>query len=492
MKTIHWHTAEWPARRGYIQKGRKRCCLGQNGKNSVGRDRLSCICGDKRQPDHAPLFQKSQPAGLGGTLLGIGLLQVALLACGWDKTLVLTLLPLTAYLPAIVCLHILSRSGFFQTVAAWTVGTIVYFVLKTIWKILMLWFTRLANLPGWGRSLLLTACLLLAAGGMLFLVFRFLRRPFRTYVLHNQTNWLLISFPVLMIILLFSYVGGSTTDNPLLVLLLLTACSIFLVLVRVLASASTIARLREAERAVSLQMAIQRREYEDVCKKMELGRTYRHDMRHHLLVLEGLAEQQDNPSITRYIQNLSGQLSAVEKETYCENPTVNAVLSSCIGQAREAGCSVTAQIRLPRELPFDEIDICVVLANALENAANACRKWEKENRYIRLSAELTEERRLIIAVENPCPVPVAFDADGFPAVPQREGHGIGLRSIDAVTRKYNGLFRCTCEEGEFRFKAVLFRRQVQAAPAAVPGRKKRLLSKRLASSALLPCSSFSL
>lgn len=158
--------------------------------------------------------KKASLLACGGTLLGIGLLQVALLACGWDKTLVLTLLPLTAYLPAIVCLHILSRSGFFQTVAAWTVSTIVYFVLKTIWKILMLWFTRLANLPGWGRSLLLTACLLLAAGGMLFLVFRFLRRPFRTYVLHNQTNWLLISFPVLMIILLFSYVGGSTTDNP--------------------------------------------------------------------------------------------------------------------------------------------------------------------------------------------------------------------------------------------------------------------------------------
>ena len=56
--------------------------------------------------------KKASLLACGGTLLGIGLLQVALLACGWDKTLVLTLLPLTAYLPAIVCLHILSRSGF--------------------------------------------------------------------------------------------------------------------------------------------------------------------------------------------------------------------------------------------------------------------------------------------------------------------------------------------------------------------------------------------
>lgn len=417
----------------------------------------------------------------GGTLVGIVLLQAALLLAGQDNTLVLTMLPLTAYLPAVICLHILSRSGFFQTMAIWTIATIAYFVLKILWKILMQYFGQLTSFSTW-------VCNLLMAGLLVFLVFRLLRKPFRTYVLENQTNWLLLSFPVLMVFLLFSYVGNSTTDGTLLVLLLLTAFSIFPVLIRVLTSSAAMARMKESEKAVSIQLQMQRREYEDVCKKMEMGRTYRHDMRHHLLVLEGLAKQSDTESMAQYIGNLNGQLSEIEKESYCENSTVNAVLASCIGQAKEAHCTVTAKIYLPGDIPFDEMDICVVLANALENAVNACKKvYEEDKRYIHVAAELVDGRKLTISVENPCNVPLSFQADGFPIVPEREGHGIGLKSIDAVTKKYNGMFHCECKEGEFRFKAVLFNRQNPDAPA---DKRNRNFSKKVASSVLLSMLAF--
>ena len=133
------------------------------------------------------------------------------------------------------------------------------------------------------------------------------------------------------------------------------------------------------------------------------------------------------------------------------------MLAASIGQAKEAHCSVTANVLLPSELPLDEMDVCVVLANAVENAVNACLKIKKQkDRYIRIQAELADNRRLTIAVYNPCAEPVSFDAKGFPIVPKREEHGIGLKSIDAITRKYNGLFACSCTEGEFQFKAVLF------------------------------------
>ena len=420
----------------------------------------------------------------GGTIIGVILLQSVLLTSGQAPTLVLTLLPLTAYLPAIVCLHILSRSGFFQTTAIWTTGFTVYFVLKTLWKILMR--ERNADLQGWSYSLLLLSCLTAAAAIMTFLVFRFLRKPFQTYVLQNNTSWLLLCFPVLMVFLLFSYVRNSTTDGILLVLLLLTAFSIFLILIRVLTSAASITRLRVSERAVSLQMRIQRREYEDICKKMELGRNYRHDMRHHLTVLDALAKQGDTESIIKYIGNLNDRLNDITKKSYCENPPVNAVLSSCIGQAEKSGCYVTAMICLPGEIPFDEMDICVVLANALENANNACMDIpEKEKRRITLNAELKDNRKLIISVENPCGTALTFNGDGFPIVPERKGHGIGLKSIDAVTRKYNGMFRCECENGKFRLNAVLFSCQDPIMTAESSEVKSTCTVKRAVSGALL-------
>ena len=224
---------------------------------------------------------------------------------------------------------------------------------------------------------------------------------------------------------------------PYLLLLLLTAVSVFLVLIRVLVSAASVARLKAAEQAVSRQM--------------ELGRAYRHDMRHHLMILDGLAREKNFAGITKYIEGLRGKLSLTEKENFCENPTVNAVLSGYVAQAREAGCAVSIKAALPKELPFDELDVCAVLANALENAINACRK-ETEKRYIRLSAELEAQRRLTVLGTNPCKRPVSFDDEGFPMTPKQEGHGIGLRSIDAVEKNTAVCSAANAERGNSSFR----------------------------------------
>lgn len=58
-------------------------------------------------------------------------------------------------------------------------------------------------------------------------------------------------------------------------------------------------------------------------------------------------------------------------------------------------------------------------------------------------------------MENSCHKAVEFDEDGFPLVPHREGHGLGLKSIAAVAEKYHGLFQCDCNEGVFTLHMVL-------------------------------------
>ena len=52
------------------------------------------------------------------------------------------------------------------------------------------------------------------------------------------------------------------------------------------------------------------------------------------------------------------------------------------------------KIRLPEKLPFEETDLCVILANSLENAIHACEAQPEELRNIQFSLELTENQRL--------------------------------------------------------------------------------------------------
>lgn len=416
-----------------------------------------------------------------GFLFGIISLQASLFLTGQDHTLILTLLPLTAYLPAVVGIHILSGSGFFQTAAVWTMGMLVNYTLTFLQKLFIRYFHRPEAVSSPQYGIILTGAIVLAAALLLVVVYRWLRGPFRAYVLHNHTSWLPLCFPVVMIFMLFSYFVNTTTNFTLWVLIFLTALSIFLVIARALVSAASVRRIQEAEKAVAEQLEIQRREYEDICKKMELGRTYRHDMRHHLSVLEGLAGKGSNQEILRYIGSLSGQLSEISQETYCENPTVNAVLSSCIGRAaKEAGCRVTSSVRIPAQIPFDEMDVCVILANALENASNACKKvTEKESRHIQINADFSDNRKMTVSVVNPCSGQIEFDPDGFPLVPKREGHGIGLKSIAAIAQKYNGLFHCEWKEGQFWLRVVLFD------PQGTPPPAKKKAAPRKAAAAVL-------
>ena len=325
-------------------------------------------------------------------------------------------------------------------------------------------------------TLALTVAVSLAAVAFCALVFFFLRRAYRLYVPENRSGWLLMSFPAVMLFLLFSYWADTVTDPVLLLLIFLTALSVIGVMIRALASTASLHRLRQA---AQLQLEAQRREYEDLRRKTEQGRQYRHDMRHHLRVLQGLFDRANSAEGLQYIRTLDGQLTELEQQTWCENATVNAVLRSYIGRAREEGCRVTVRAQVPQECPVDEADLCVILANGMENAVNACRDNAEENeKWIRVGVTAHENGNLSVGIENPCTRPVAFGRDGLPKEADGERHGIGLRSVEAVVKKYDGILQCELTQGVFRLRAVLF----LSSGGDRPGRKR---SARPAACALL-------
>ncbi|HBV51492.1 MAG TPA: hypothetical protein DEF06_04335 [Clostridiales bacterium] len=72
----------------------------------------------------------------------------------------------------------------------------------------------------------------------------------------------------MLILFLLSYFS-DTTNLTLLVVLVLTSFSVFLILLRMLMSAASIVRMKESEKAVALQRMLQRDEA--VCKKWSRG-----------------------------------------------------------------------------------------------------------------------------------------------------------------------------------------------------------------------------
>lgn len=373
-------------------------------------------------------------------------LQAAILFLGKTPEFATGLLPITFYLPAILGLHLLSERRFVPTALIWLLALICTELLNALRKLLIYLFTNS------GQDVMITVLFLLAAGLLALLVNRFLRKPFLTCTKELGAAWPQFLILPAVLLALYSYYLSSTTDIAALFLLFLTAVISVYVLIRLMISLEAERRAREEQR----QMEALRMDYEVLQKKLALGRGYRHDMRHHMAALTAMLQQKDYDGALRYVSLWQGQLVQFETETWCRNPAVNAVLSAYLTQARETGCKLKVEVKLPAEYPFEETDLCVVLANALENAVHACEALpDGMSRHIKLSVALTDQRRLTVSVENTCAETLAFDENGFPIVPRREGHGQGLKSIATVAEKYHGLFQCACEGGVFSLHVVL-------------------------------------
>lgn len=290
-----------------------------------------------------------------------------------------------------------------------------------------------------------------------YFFWHYLRRPYLELQSRLESGWwlfaamggtyyLLIMFTAVPVDAPMPSFQGIGQIILVLILMPLTYLTIFRSLWRQMQSAQS---TRQAE--------LQRRDYQSIRRKMELMRIYRHDMRHHLVILEGLLQQGDNEGARQYMQQLNGKLLSLNQTVWCANRAVNAVLRAYIAQAEETGCRLEIQVRIPAQLPYGEMDLCIILANTLENATHACRDIQDGDRWLSLLLEMTDNHRLTLSIRNACPAPVRFDADGLPVVhAAREGHGLGLQSVRSVVERYNGFLRCQWESGQFSLQAVLF------------------------------------
>ena len=83
----------------------------------------------------------------------------------------------------------------------------------------------------------------------------------------------------------------------------------------------------------------------------------------------GLLEQTQG-----YIKEVYSEIESNHVTAFCENEVANLIFSAFDGRAGEYGIPITIKADIPRTIPVSEIDLCVLLSNALENALHACLK----------------------------------------------------------------------------------------------------------------------
>lgn len=294
---------------------------------------------------------------------------------------------------------------------------------------------------------------------IIFLDYRFLRRPFLNVFSIAQNGWLILSLvPCSLMILAVAIASFPVhfTQNPtgimLIYLLGAVIIIIYFAIFQFLFMQYRFQTTRQDMEILKIQNGNLKEKMERDATTAEQSRIDKHDMRHKFQAIAFLLEHGQTSEALDYITRSVSQIQTESSVTYCKDALLNATLSSYFGQAKKAGITVETHLSLPDAFSIDPGEFSIVVANALENAIKACNLLPEKQRTIVFKC--IYRPRLMLEVSNPCKDDVVFSEDGAPLSKEKE-HGIGTRSIMAFCKKHNAFCSFSLEHGWFILKVVL-------------------------------------
>lgn len=179
---------------------------------------------------------------------------------------------------------------------------------------------------------------------------------------------------------------------------------------------------------------------------------YRHDMRHHLNVIDGFLAADKPRQAREYIENVRSGAEDISLRHFCENEIIDLLCSSFASRADKLSAGFRVNATLPAKLFLSDPELCSLISNGLDNAFCALENSETDGKWVDFYCGI-KHSKLLIEIRNPYSGKITM-SDGLPVSP-REGHGYGCRSIQAITNRHRGLCSFDGENGIFTLRIAI-------------------------------------
>lgn len=201
--------------------------------------------------------------------------------------------------------------------------------------------------------------------------------------------------------------------------------------------------------------AIQNLQYQNLKERMDETRRARHDLRQHMTVLQSLCEADEYDQLKAYLQDYLSQTSTEHPVVYCDNLTLNALLVYYAQIAAKRKIDFSIKVSMPKEIPLQNTDLCVLLGNLIENACDGCMALPESKRLIRLNILMPNHGSVVFTLDNTFGGQPPQKNHGQFLSSKHEGYGIGLDSVLNIVNRYNGVLKTSTEGEMFCVSVVL-------------------------------------
>ncbi len=273
--------------------------------------------------------------------------------------------------------------------------------------------------------------------------------PFIESALHNKWNnlWMI---PYIMFYASYIVVPYDTYDATfagLISRILVTIATLF-----ICRSVAEDFKYIENQRATETQLSIQQEHYKALSENVAMARKARHDFKHHMTAITNLCESDDREALKEYCNSLIESSNVKIAIPYTGNVAADGILYHYALLADENGISFSVSGSVESE-GIADIDLCVMLGNALDNAMTAAMKLESGG-FVSVQSNVSGNV-LAVTVKNSYDG-VVIEKKGKIMSTKRENRvGVGLLSIKSVCQKYGGDMQVNHDKETFSVMMLL-------------------------------------
>jgi two-component system sensor histidine kinase AgrC len=276
----------------------------------------------------------------------------------------------------------------------------------------------------------------------------------------DQQNPVFTLFPFLSFILLAVYGVQRAYLSSLFLPLVLSAIIISIAYYLIAISIDRTKRQQQLEK----QLALQRDHFGNLNDSLATARATRHDLRHHLVTISEFLGKKDAAGAQEYLNRLCHYFDDSNIPTVCRHQPTDALVCHYLKLAKQQDIAVSTDLNIPDHLGIDDLDLCVIIGNCLENAIEACDKMTgSEARFIHIKAILSKGY-LVIKIANSFDGHLQHRDGGFISSKRSTGDGIGLASVKTLAAKYQGQCLVSFDHQVFQVSVSLILPETVAAP----------------------------
>ena len=209
------------------------------------------------------------------------------------------------------------------------------------------------------------------------------------------------------------------------VLFILSNVVLYIVVYRTLQRQKTELRREHLLQSMESQFSM----FQQLFRHEEEHHKIQHDLNNQLQTAYALFSSGATDEAALHIQRLTQLVASRKRQIFCANPTLNALLSLKDSVCRGAEIELDVDISLQSDFSMNELELCSLFGNLLDNAFNACEHHPEDATPVIVLRVAQKAGFLVISCENPIFAPTQRD--------ETRRHW-GLQIIEDIAQLHDG------------------------------------------------------